>query len=464
MGFPLPMATFVIPESPFTSISRRDEYDRLAGSPFAISDELGNGNGGPSQSAGSSSSASVTGSNGVISTMTNGTAGPSGAGTASSVPGERRKSESKVRRMFKMRRSQSDTGSRPTTVASPSSSTSQPTGNGTGAGGLASRGNDNAEAGPSRLRIETIPEVDSNRTSPVPIPGSGSGSRSASASATTPPSGPPIYAPLPASSSELAPIPSYELALSQSPTSPAGSSFLNSPNPLPRSAFLGPTARVRRASSAAPGSVSALSQSLGGSAVVDEETEEDDDDDPFIPRPPRPTPQLNLIPLPARRYTFSATSRAETPNAPASDDDRDANPADRVDPLSINTDITSQLPIDLPAPPANALPAYSAHLGRDELRLISSVHMDQTHPAAAYFSHIAHAVNLGFGAQAEQEREIITGGKKLKLVLTKGAERLNDNAAGPVFIRLPREGIIEGRLEIGKVEYATRLDVAVSLV
>lgn len=120
--------------------------------------------------------------------------------------------------------------------------------------------------------------------------------------------------------------------------------------------------------------------------------------------------------------------------------------------------------MELPRPPANALPAYSPHLLRDELRLISAVHLDQTHPAAAFFNHIATNFQAPGGTQREQLGEMSTGSKKLKLVMTRGAERMNINGTGPMFLRLPRGGDIAGRIEVGKVDHATQLEVSVSLV
>lgn len=38
---------------------------------------------------------------------------------------------------------------------------------------------------------------------------------------------------------------------------------------------------------------------------------------------------------------------------------------------------------------------------------------------------------------------------------------MNGNGVGPIFIRLPRGGEIAGRVEVGKVDHATRLEIAI---
>lgn len=174
---------------------------------------------------------------------------------------------------------------------------------------------------------------------------------------------------------------------------------------------------------------------------------EEDDDDPLTPRPLRPPPQPALMPL--RRATLPILPRhdlhstEEEPNGSA---------------------ISPQLPLELPPPPANALPAYTPHLAHDELRLISSVHLDQNHPAAAFFSAMTSSVNRANGSAEDesQAEEMTTGGKKLKITLTRGGRRLNENGTGPIFVRLGRSGIVEGRVDVGKVDHATGLEVSVS--
>lgn len=256
------------------------------------------------------------------------------------------------------------------------------------------------DAGPSRPA--PIPEDAVVRTAPLSIPG-----REVQ---------PPGYSP--------APIPSYEAALGESSASPRA-----------LSGFMGgqtPTHNQR----------SMLGTSTGsrGCAIADEE--DTDEDDPLVPRIIRPSPALQLVPLPQRRATFVASARPPSPTP--------------------DQDILLQLPVEIPRPPANALPAYSPHLRRDELRLISAVHLDQTHPAAAFFNHIASNFNASGGMQRDQTEEMLTGSKKLKLVLTRGAERMNANGTGPIFIRLPRGGDLAGRIEVGKTDHATQLEVSVS--
>ena len=176
------------------------------------------------------------------------------------------------------------------------------------------------------------------------------------------------------------------------------------------------------------------------SALAEEEDE--DDDNPLVPRLLRPAPQPSLLPL--RRATLPILPRPD--------------PVEEAEPEGF-----SQAAIELPPPPANALPAYSAHLAHDELRLISSVHLDQNHPAAAFFSAIATSVTRGEpGSQGTQDAEVTTGTKKLRLTLTRGGQRMNAHGGtGPVFVRLGRGGVIEGRIDVGKVDHAVGLEVAV---
>lgn len=145
---------------------------------------------------------------------------------------------------------------------------------------------------------------------------------------------------------------------------------------------------------------------------------------------------------------------------PSPPDSDDSGPAIEMD--------STQVILDLP-PPAELPPGYSAHLAEDELRLISTVHLDQNHPAASFFSQMTSnalsplQANSGLpGGSGSGPTEQSTGSKKLKLTLTTGAERTNISGSGPMFIRMNRGGKIEGRLELGKVDHVTGLDVAVS--
>lgn len=182
------------------------------------------------------------------------------------------------------------------------------------------------------------------------------------------------------------------------------------------------------------------------------EEEEEDDDDPLTPRPLRPPPPTSLLQL--RRATLPVLPRPEPPP-----------PLRETEEGSHEANIASQLPLELPPPPANALPAYTPHLAHDELRLISSVHLDQNHPAAAFFSAMTGSVNRANQAENDglQTEEMTTGGKKLRVVITRGGRRLNENGTGPLFVRLGRGGIVEGRVEVGKVDHAISLEASVSV-
>jgi len=258
------------------------------------------------------------------------------------------------------------------------------------------------DAGPS-ARPAPIREESEERSSAIAIP-----SRDVL---------PPGYLPATATS---APIPSYEAALGESSQSPRA-----------LSGFIG--TRPRRIS------VLATSPGSDDSAIADDE--DTDEDDPLVPRIIRPSPALLLVPLPTRRATFAAPARPPTPTP--------------------DQQTLLQLPVEVPRPPANALPAYSPHLLRDELRLISAVHLDRNHPAAAFFNHVANSYNAQGGIQRDQTEEMTTGSKKLKVTMTRGAERMNTNGTGPIFIRLPRGGDLAGRIEVGKADHATQLEVSV---
>lgn len=310
---------------------------------------------------------------------------------------------SSMRNLFRNRRANSESG------ASPGAAPTRP---------------GPEDAGPSRVtsRIPAPIQEDgeAERSPPINIPG-----REVQ---------PPNYA----SQVATAPIPSYEVALSQSP--PTSNGILGSSvtqSPPPRSAFL--DYRISTSIGQA-----GLATSTGNRSCAIADEGDTDEDDPLTPRIVRPSPALNLVPLPQRRATFAGPERPHTPS-----------PTD-TQPLP-----SSFMTLELPRPPPNALPAYSPHLLRDELRLISAVHLDQTHPAAAFFNHIATSFTSPGGAQREQLRALTTGGKKLKVTLTKGAEKMNNNGTGPIFIRLPRGGEVSGKIEVGKVDHATKLEVAI---
>lgn len=239
----------------------------------------------------------------------------------------------------------------------------------------------------------------------------------------------PSYAPRPAA---LA-VPSYYDAQMQSPVEGA----------VRRASFLSPGdgQRLVRDYFASPPPI----RQDGGV----EEGEEEDGDDPLVPRALRPLPQPSLLPL--RRATLPVLFRHEPPP-----------------PLEApnGSEASLQLPIELPPPPANALPAYNAHLAHDELRLISSVHLDQNHPAAAFFSAMTSSVNRADQPENQglQAEEMSTGGKKLRLTITRGGQRMNDNGTGPIFIRLGRGGVVEGRIDVGKVDHVIGLEASVSVI
>ena len=96
-----------------------------------------------------------------------------------------------------------------------------------------------------------------------------------------------------------APIPSYELALSQSPTgtTPRLSGLSLAQSPPARSAFLD-----YRIDAPPPGSSARQPSASRGCAIADDG--DTDEDDPLVPRFIRPTPSLNLIPLPHSRATI----------------------------------------------------------------------------------------------------------------------------------------------------------------
>ncbi|KAK4689759.1 hypothetical protein P7C73_g334, partial [Tremellales sp. Uapishka_1] len=165
---------------------------------------------------------------------------------------------------------------------------------------------------------------------------------------------------------------------------------------------------------------------------------EEDDDDPLIPRPsaqlPAPTRRNTLASLPLPR--LSPTLESES---------------------SIGTSYNPAIPLELgPSPVPATLPAYSANLARDELRLISTVHLADSHPASGFFNASTPSV-----PRVSEECCITTGGKRLKLTLTRGACRVNANGTGPIFIKLGRGDRVEGIVEVGKGEGGIGLDVVI---
>ncbi|OCF36382.1 hypothetical protein I316_01629 [Kwoniella heveanensis BCC8398] len=195
-----------------------------------------------------------------------------------------------------------------------------------------------------------------------------------------------------------------------------------------------------------------------GAASTSEDVFGEDDDDPLIPR---------RAAMPARRYTTAGQPSLQAPE-------------DRFATLSTSLGANTAT-LDLPRPAAEP-PMYSPSLGRDELRLISTVHLASDHPAAAFFNAIASSPTDETGtpitrsqgqttvgqtsAAAAENGEAVpsvtaTGGKKLKITITKGGHRTNANGTGPLYIRLARGESVEGTVEVGKVDHAVGLEVAI---
>ncbi|WVQ78493.1 hypothetical protein IAT38_000579 [Cryptococcus sp. DSM 104549] len=289
----------------------------------------------------------------------------------------------------------------------------------------------------------------------------------------------PGYTPTPASPADLSrpAIPSYELALSQSPPR-SGSTPMPPLTPGPGS------------SSLSPGSGPAgwgedtwvrdyFGRSPAGRALptVDDDDEDgehegvemsalDEEDDPLLPRV-RPRG-----PLEARRYTISGASGFGASPSHSS----------TAAPHSVGNEV-----VHLPAPTAEP-PAYHAELGQDELRLISTVHLSRDHLASAFFNAITsqpHGAGAGAapsagasGTGAEsgagvgsagategpalgRPGNMTTGRKKLRLTVTRGGERMNANGTGPMFVRMGRGGVIEGSVTVGNVDHAVGLEIAI---
>ncbi|WWD01089.1 hypothetical protein V866_008027 [Kwoniella sp. B9012] len=176
---------------------------------------------------------------------------------------------------------------------------------------------------------------------------------------------------------------------------------------------------------------------------------EEDDDDPLIPR--RRILDSHEHGQSYRRNTFSVFEASHQRPTVSSN-------------LSSSLDNRNGF-VDLPIPTSEP-PIYSPSLGRDELRLISTVHLSADHPASAYFNAIAQSPPPSAGPSSSTivaggDSDISTGGKKLKLILTRGGRRLNANGTGPLYIKLGREDWVEGRIEIGKVDRAVGLEVAI---
>ena len=200
----------------------------------------------------------------------------------------------------------------------------------------------------------------------------------------------------------------------------------------------------------------------------------EDDDDPLVPRVIRAPPERVLRPL--RRATEPVLQGHTLNSVIQEQDDEVLQDDDEASREAVDTSgdaaagLQSQLdpsqsanvPLELPAPPADALPSYTPHLAADELRLISTVHLDQNHPAASFFSAMAASAitanPLAEPPPAADEQS--TGGKKLKLTITSGGELMN--GTGRVYVRLGRGGVVEGKVYVGKVDHATGLEVSVS--
>ncbi|RXK42017.1 hypothetical protein M231_00738 [Tremella mesenterica] len=165
--------------------------------------------------------------------------------------------------------------------------------------------------------------------------------------------------------------------------------------------------------------------------------DDEDDDDPLTPRPR----QFQFLSEPIRRHSLSTTipQRIEE---------------ERISPSTIEeVDPLTSCP--------SALPVYSPHLHQDETRLFSTSHLDQTHPSALAFSHSLTSLNPPLNIPPPHPT-ISTGSKRLRVHLTRSAQRSNSNGTGPVLIKMGRGGVIEGKVEVGKgVEYGTKLEVII---
>lgn len=237
------------------------------------------------------------------------------------------------------------------------------------------------------------------------------------------------------------PIPSYEDALSQSADSDGAS----------RRESVG--SKERRADGAY---LDSCPPAMQEDVFEDDQGVDDDGDDSLIPRRVRTAPDPNIVP--SRRNTFAAISP-------------DSLPTPQNEPAA-STSLPSPSPAPAPygrppSPAANALPAYSPHLANDELSLISTVRRDLNHPSAAFFSALASSfvhstAEPPTDPQPDQPVEWSTGGKKLRVTFTRGGYRMNANGTPPVYVKVGRRGVIEGRVEVGKVDHGTTLELAVS--
>lgn len=184
-----------------------------------------------------------------------------------------------------------------------------------------------------------------------------------------------------------------------------------------------------------------------------------DEDDPLLPR-------QNV--LANRRFTFAGT---DTHRTSASDG--------MVEPPVLET----------LSPPAGASlpPTYSQEVGRDELMLVSTAHLSPDHPASAFFNAISLIPSLSEGEEvagptplrippqapdaAGHSNQVICersgmmiGSKKLNLTITSNnARRLNANGTGPLFIKIGRAGVIKGSVVVKGIDHAVGLDIKVSL-
>jgi hypothetical protein len=177
-----------------------------------------------------------------------------------------------------------------------------------------------------------------------------------------------------------------------------------------------------------------------------------DDGDPLLVRPSRSCPEPNFSLLYSHSLTELSPRTAPIPSPP----DTDPNA----------TFVGNRTTFDLPPPLATLLPAYSPHLAKDERRLISTIHLEQNHPSAAAFSAVASSVHAApeppMDSQAELPDEWAAGTNMLHVTLTRGACQSNPNGTGPMSVKLGRKGVIEGRIEVGKVDHGTALEVMVN--
>ncbi|OXG21708.1 hypothetical protein C366_01391 [Cryptococcus neoformans Tu401-1] len=154
---------------------------------------------------------------------------------------------------------------------------------------------------------------------------------------------------------------------------------------------------------------------------------------------------------------------------------------------SVSDGIVEPPVLETQRPPAGAPlpPAYSPEVRRDELMLVSTAHLSPDHPASAFFNAISLNPSLFGGEetagpvplripsqtpdatgeinQVTNERPgLMTGGKKLNLTITStNARRLNANNTGPLFLKLGRAEVVKGCIVVKGIDHAIGLEIAI---